>query len=266
MLVLLARLALASVILLATSAVSLEQCAHGNDDASSLLQSSKGVTTAQPEADLELIDISKKSGFQSHIPRESALPSTDTEVASSDVEPSVISEHSAVQHHIQHEPEPLSTDAKVNTTLRDHIVNEIEFELNSPDGAGPIKNKVILVLLEAFILPACCGIDRCYMGQPLMGVLKAATFAGLGVWGVLDYGVVIISALKEESSINSFGFHADFGDHHQVMTAGYFSYVMFGFMICFGCCSVCIGGVLSRAADHHWWDDLPSLSSVTIFK
>merc|ERR1719235_2419219 len=102
-------------------------------------------------------------------------------------------------------------DLQANATLsyKQQIVREIEFELNPPQ--IPMKNKVILLLLNAFSLPACCGVDRCYMGQTALGFLKGLTCGGLSVWFFIDFFLVALNAVQKQPTIDTFGLHAQFG-------------------------------------------------------
>merc|ERR1719265_2128081 len=73
-----------------------------------------------------------------------------------------------------------------------------------------MKNKVILAALEGFFLPALCGVDRCYMGQPCVGACKGITFGGFAIWALFDYIVVAINMLGRNETISAFGFYAKF--------------------------------------------------------
>lgn len=91
--------------------------------------------------------------------------------------------------------------------------HEIEFEL----GAGanrdklPRKSKLTLALLESFFLPAMLGVDRCYLGQPCIGVIKGITLGGFGIWYFIDYLIIAYNSLMKEEYVNVFGLNAWFG-------------------------------------------------------
>uniref|UniRef100_A0A7S2I3F3 TM2 domain-containing protein n=1 Tax=Alexandrium andersonii TaxID=327968 RepID=A0A7S2I3F3_9DINO len=89
------------------------------------------------------------------------------------------------------------------------VMLELELELSDHAGAWPVKNKVILAVLELLGL-GLCGIDRCYMGQTCVGVIKGLTLGGLTVWAVIDYFAVIITCLSMHPSINAIGMKANF--------------------------------------------------------
>mmetsp|Transcript_147075 Transcript_147075/g.268099 ORF Transcript_147075/g.268099 Transcript_147075/m.268099 type:complete len:373 (-) Transcript_147075:52-1170(-) len=90
------------------------------------------------------------------------------------------------------------------------LLNEIEFELSSERATTSMKSKVALAVLEGLALPACCGIDRCFMGQTVVGIIKGVTLGGLGIWMLIDYVVILINMLSYGESIHRFGFAADF--------------------------------------------------------
>jgi len=92
---------------------------------------------------------------------------------------------------------------------RSIIMNEIEFEINLQASDLDTKNKFILALIEVLGL-GLCGIDRCYMGQITLGVIKGLTLGALGVWALLDYFGVIITVLSFWPSINCLGYRANF--------------------------------------------------------
>jgi len=86
--------------------------------------------------------------------------------------------------------------------------NEIIFEVSAHQGPLPVKNKLVLALLEGFTITACLGIDRCYMGQCFLGVLKGVTLGGLGIWTLIDYIIFTMNSLNSKPSIHSIGFVA----------------------------------------------------------
>merc|ERR1719476_661335 len=84
----------------------------------------------------------------------------------------------------------------------------LEYELKP--ATIPVKNKIILSLLEIFVITGCLGIDRCYMGQTCIGVIKGLTLGGLGIWTTIDYVIILVNSLGSQPSINFLGFYADF--------------------------------------------------------
>jgi len=89
------------------------------------------------------------------------------------------------------------------------VLGHLEYELQV--GAGPdARSKVALVMMELAVVPGMLGIDRCYMGQCGMGIVKAATFGGLTVWFIFDFLAVVMTALSGSHYMNAFGLKGKF--------------------------------------------------------
>jgi len=73
----------------------------------------------------------------------------------------------------------------------------------------PEKNKLLLQVINVFGL-GFWGVDRCYMNQPWLGLLKAVTIGGLSTWAFIDWVVITVNALDSAETINTFGFQAQF--------------------------------------------------------
>ena len=58
------------------------------------------------------------------------------------------------------------------------------------------KSKLILVIIVTMGF-GFLGIDRFYAGQYGYGILKLITLGGLGIWGFIDWLLVIINALSK---------------------------------------------------------------------
>lgn len=104
------------------------------------------------------------------------------------------------------------------------------------DDKNQKKSKVILVMLEIFYL-GLLGIDRMYMGQMGLGILKM--FVGLctcgigaAVWGLIDWFIVIVNCLESKPDIHTLGFHAEFGGKHDIQTAWWLALIGFAMAIC----------------------------------
>jgi len=89
---------------------------------------------------------------------------------------------------------------------------QLEYEL-APT-TMPVKNKILLVLIEGFAL-GICGIDRCYMGQTCLGIIKGLTLGGLGLWALVDYVIVMYNCLASMPNVQGFGFNASFVDFNR---------------------------------------------------
>lgn len=88
---------------------------------------------------------------------------------------------------------------------RARLSDQLEYELHAPTNVT--KSKVALAMVEMLAL-GFCGIDRCYMGQVSLGVIKGITLGGLGVWFAIDYALVAINALQKKDLIDVLGYSA----------------------------------------------------------
>merc|ERR1712096_286143 len=111
--------------------------------------------------------------------------------------------------------------AAVDSTLGDRAAKELQYELRLTVGdgkvdagdekndveqvKGPLKSKVTLAVIGLFG-GGLCGIDRCYLGQPILGTVKGITLGGLGIWFFIDWVVVFINMLQKATEINIMGF------------------------------------------------------------
>lgn len=136
---------------------------------------------------------------------------------------------------------------------------EIVFALSNSTSA-PVRNKIILVMLQALIAPNLLGIDRCYMNQFCLGTIKGVTMGGLGIWAIIDYYVVLVNAIRENNSINDFGFHATFGDDE--LSAAFFLAVIFAGLYAVSiCCSAIVAVIKKHLMKKHspsYISDTPS--------
>lgn len=122
------------------------------------------------------------------------------------------------------------TNMVTNSTVYSAVSHEIEFEIRRE---VPQKNKVGYVLLA--MLLGGLGFDRCFMGQCCLGVIKAMTAGGFGIWAMCDYVLAAHNGLTKQKEINSLGYHATF--EQGSVQSGYYAAavvlgIQFGPMLC----------------------------------
>jgi len=112
-----------------------------------------------------------------------------------------------------------ANESAKDATLVQRLQRELVYELDLP--LDPINipkvSKVTLALVNGLGL-GCCGIDRCIMGQTVLGVIKGITLGGLGVWFVVDSVIITVNCLMSWDSIGALGFHAQF-EEKDIQTA-----------------------------------------------
>jgi TM2 domain-containing membrane protein YozV len=112
----------------------------------------------------------------------------------------------------------------------------IEIELN-PE-IVPTRNKIVLAIIEICLL-GICGVDRCYVGQTFLGVVKGVTLGGLGIWTILDYLTVVVDILGQWSYLDFFGYNVKF-EPTSIMPA---FWIVLVFLI-----ASCCGGTVYKVA------------------
>mmetsp|Transcript_63910 Transcript_63910/g.197865 ORF Transcript_63910/g.197865 Transcript_63910/m.197865 type:complete len:272 (-) Transcript_63910:49-864(-) len=91
--------------------------------------------------------------------------------------------------------------------LSERLAMEVELELNPRQ--VPQKNKAVLAAMELLLL-GLCGVDRCYLGQTVLGILKGLTFGGFLVWFIIDWLTVVITNLTWSTDIHVVSFRSEF--------------------------------------------------------
>eukprot|EP00928_Gymnodinium_smaydae_P062722 TRINITY_DN46515_c0_g1_i1.p1 TRINITY_DN46515_c0_g1~~TRINITY_DN46515_c0_g1_i1.p1 ORF type:complete len:178 (+),score=22.65 TRINITY_DN46515_c0_g1_i1:69-602(+) len=115
-------------------------------------------------------------------------------------------------------------------SVSSRLKKQLEYELNPGLSEPPLKNKVVLAIIYTFSL-GLCGIDRCYMGQWILGTIKCLTLGGFGFWALIDSLVILANLMQKETSINMLGFYARFSQD-EVATAFWIGVVGFILQMC----------------------------------
>jgi hypothetical protein len=103
-----------------------------------------------------------------------------------------------------------------NTKLR-HENTRMKWELEIPTAGNGTKSKVVLAFMEAVGVAAFFGLDRCYMGQTILGVVKGVTLGGFGLWAFIDYVAIAINIFRKEESISVLGFNGEFSTDNDAL-------------------------------------------------
>lgn len=128
-----------------------------------------------------------------------------------------------------------------NTKLRRENTR-MKWELEIPTAGNGTKSKVVLAFIEAVGVAAFFGLDRCYMGQTIMGVVKGVTLGGFGVWAIVDYVVVAINIFRKEEKISVLGFQGEFYTDNDALQMAV--WILVAGMVFK--CSVCCWSILFR--------------------
>eukprot|EP00929_Paragymnodinium_shiwhaense_P018664 TRINITY_DN12978_c0_g1_i1.p1 TRINITY_DN12978_c0_g1~~TRINITY_DN12978_c0_g1_i1.p1 ORF type:complete len:237 (+),score=39.27 TRINITY_DN12978_c0_g1_i1:106-816(+) len=109
---------------------------------------------------------------------------------------------------VQGSPAGLAEHASVGKHSEHPLLAQLQYELDPASAPDPIKNKIVLSLINTFGL-GFLGMDRCYMNQPILGTIKLGTCGGLAVWALIDWVVLLLNLLMKSKSIHLLGFNAE---------------------------------------------------------
>ena len=90
-------------------------------------------------------------------------------------------------------------------------MRRFRYELTAPVGlhsAMPIDKRPLALVVACGL--DCCGVDRCMMGQPCMGLAKALTLGGLLVWWLFEHVVLTANMIMCEDQLEVVGYHIKF--------------------------------------------------------
>eukprot|EP00929_Paragymnodinium_shiwhaense_P118649 TRINITY_DN90563_c0_g1_i1.p1 TRINITY_DN90563_c0_g1~~TRINITY_DN90563_c0_g1_i1.p1 ORF type:complete len:214 (-),score=36.69 TRINITY_DN90563_c0_g1_i1:108-749(-) len=116
--------------------------------------------------------------------------------------------------------------------VHETLATRLEYELHGVMSDSHAKNKVILAVIEGLGV-GMFGIDRCYLGQGLLGTVKCVTCGGLTIWGIVDYLVIMYNLLAKEKKLDTLGMKAKF-KKDDVDIAFWVAIILFVFTTCGG--------------------------------
>jgi len=109
----------------------------------------------------------------------------------------------------------------------------------------PLKNNIVLLVIEMCPLLGPLGIDRFYLGGVdcalawvKLSVSLCTCCVGGIIWGLIDAVAIIVNGLQRQSSINVLGMHASFHPK-ETETAFALSIVTAVLQVFFCCCGCC---------------------------
>jgi len=100
-----------------------------------------------------------------------------------------------------------------NTTQFLSLVSEQFHQEIFLEREAPKVNKLILACIVQLGL-GFCGIDRCFLGQTMLGGAKCITCGGCGIWYIIDNILITVNCLMFWESMDVFFMRAKFSKEH----------------------------------------------------
>jgi TM2 domain-containing membrane protein YozV len=135
--------------------------------------------------------------------------------------------------------------SKVETNENPDVSEQLaEWSYDHGSYTTPHRNKIVLAVIELVPFLGFFGMDRLYLGQPVLAALKAGSFvctAGVvgGIWALIDAVLVAHNCIEERTEIDKFAMMARFDtNEYELKTAagiGGLIYLSWTLHICWFC-------------------------------
>jgi len=123
----------------------------------------------------------------------------------------------------------------VNATLGAGASKQLEYELHLSSDPGQDKTTIAIIL---FFQLGFFGLDRCCMGQCMLGIVKGFTLGGVFIWAAIDFFTLLINCLSSAPSIHTMGFNARW-DPNSILVAKWISIVTLLYVVVYPCVQMC---------------------------
>jgi len=123
----------------------------------------------------------------------------------------------------------------VNATLGAGASKQLEYELHLSSDPGQDKATIAIIL---FFQLGFLGVDRCCMGQCMLGIVKGLTLGGVFIWNIIDFFTLLINCISASTDIHTMGFNATW-DPQTILTAKWLSIFTLLYVIVWPCVQTC---------------------------